>query len=74
MKDHTAISNSPSQRFGVFHQCCPDTLALELGNNGYLPHLNITARTWPQNKTSHQPVAKMAGKVMRILLGLQLLN
>ena len=71
MEDHATISVLSCQRFGVFDQGRANSLPLQFGDNGHLPHPNVATFKGPKHKASHQPIAKIAGNVVRVLFGIQ---
>jgi hypothetical protein len=71
VQDHTAKAKPACQRFGVFYDGLPNAVALQIGRDGHLPHLNSTVRARSKHKATDQPVATIAGDVVGILFRVQ---
>ena len=67
----TTKAKPACQRFGMFYDGRPNALALQIGHDGHLPHLNITARHRSKHTATDQSFATVAGKVVGIFFCVQ---
>jgi hypothetical protein len=73
VEDYAAISGAARPCLRILDQGPADSAPLQFRNNRQLPHANVTIFSRAEHEASDQPIAIVAGKVVRVLFSLQFL-